>query len=376
MARLVLARTSRVENTPIVSIGVAVDWYGLAAKALGDRALTRDESLAILRAGDDETPALVAAAHAVRRRFFGNTVKINFLVNIKSGICPEDCHYCSQSKLSRAAIDKYPLLGSDEILTSARRGHQFGARRVCLVASGRGPSDGDIAHVGEAVRRVRTEFPDTEICACLGLLNAAQASALKSAGVFAYNHNLNTSEGFYGEICSTHSYADRVETVRVARDAGLSPCCGALFGMGETDDDIVDVAAALSATGVDSLPVNFLIPIEGTPLAGRWELTPWRCLRILCLMRLTSPRAELRIAGGREHHLRSLQPLALLVANSIFIGDYLTAKGQRPEDDIAMIRDLGFAVLGAAAAEDDARPAGARVALKSAAERLGPGAIA
>lgn len=348
-----------------------MDWMTLAARALDGISPTRDESLALLQADDTATPAIVAAAHLIRRRYFGNTVKLNFLVNIKSGICPEDCHYCSQSRLSKAPIDKYGLLSGNEILLAAQRGRQFGARRICLVASGRGPSDADIAHVERAARDVRATLPDAEICACLGLLGASQAARLRDAGVFAYNHNLNTSEAFYGEICSTHDYADRVATVRVAQESGLSPCCGALFGMGESDDDIVGVADALRTLGADSVPVNFLIPIQGTPLAGTWSLTPMRCLRILSLMRLTMPASELRIAGGREHHLRSLQPMGLLVANSIFIGDYLTAKGQRPEDDIAMIRDLGFAILG----EDPAAEPGPRdVALKSSAERLGPGA--
>jgi biotin synthase len=349
------------------------DWPALAERALSGAAPTRAEALAVLRASDDEVPSIVAAAHRVRRRYFGNTVKVNFLVNIKSGICPEDCHYCSQSKLSKAPIDRYALLSGSDIVTAARRGHEFGARRVCLVASGRGPSDADIAHIAAAVREVLHELPDTEICACLGLLTPAQGGALRDAGVFAYNHNLNTSEARYGEICETHTYADRVQTVGIVKQAGLSPCCGALFGMGETDEDVVDVAFALAELGVDSLPVNFLIPIQGTPLAGRWELTPHRCLKILSLMRFANPRSELRIAGGREHHLRSLQPLGLLVANSIFIGDYLTAKGQRAEDDLAMIRDLGFEILGAADHYAPASAAANGVALKSRAERLSPG---
>ena len=350
-----------------------MNWMQIAERSLAGMAPTNEESMAILSAPDEEMPAIVAAAHVLRRRYFGNTVKVNFLVNIKSGICPEDCHYCSQSKLSKAAIDKYNLLSGGEILASALRGHEFGARRICMVASGRGPSDADVAHIATAVREVRSALPDTEICACLGLLSAQQASELKDAGVFAYNHNLNTSENFYSEICETHTYADRVETVGVVKDAGLSPCCGALFGMGESDDDIVEVAQALRAIGSDSIPVNFLIPIQGTPMADRWSLTPQRCLKILSLMRMTSPRAELRIAGGREHHLRSLQPMGLLVANSIFIGDYLTAKGQRPEDDIAMIRDLGFEILGAASDSVATETAnGHGVALKSRAERLGP----
>ncbi len=350
-----------------------MDWMAIAERAIEGVAPTTEESLAVLRAPDAEMPAIVAAAHLLRRRSFGNTVKVNFLVNIKSGICPEDCHYCSQSRLSKAPIDKYNLLSGGEILASARRGHAFGARRVCMVASGRGPSDADVAHIATAVREVRSALPDAEICACLGLLAPHQAAELKDAGVFAYNHNLNTSEGFYGEICETHTYADRVETVGVVKDAGLSPCCGALFGMGESDEDIVEVAQALRRIGADSIPVNFLIPIPGTPLAERWSLTPARCLKILSLMRLTNPESELRIAGGREHHLRSLQPMGLLVANSIFIGDYLTAKGQRPEDDIAMIRDLGFEILGAPGdAVAVAGDGGHGVALKSRAERLGP----
>jgi len=349
-----------------------MDWFAMADRALRGDPPTVEQSHALLQAGDDEIPAIVAAAHRLRHRFFGNTVKVNFLVNIKSGICPEDCHYCSQSRLSRAPIDKYPLLDGSDILASAVRGHEFGARRICLVASGRGPSDTDIAHISRAVRHVRRTLPDAEICACLGLLQPEQARELREAGVYAYNHNLNTSEGFYGEICGTHTYADRVATVQVVKQSGLSPCCGALFGMGENDEDIIEVAQSLGRIGVDSIPVNFLIPVPGTPLEGRWSLTPGRCLKILALMRITNPGSELRIAGGREHHLRSLQPMALLVANSIFIGDYLTAKGQRPEDDLAMIRDLGFQILGQrdGTAGDVAPPAA--VALKSRAERLGP----
>jgi biotin synthase len=354
-------------QTPTIS----ADWQALAEQSLAGRAPTREESLALLRAPDEEMPAIVAAAHRLRTHYFGRTVKINFLVNIKSGLCPEDCHYCSQSRLSRAPIDKYNLISGEDIVRSALRGREFGARRICLVASGRGPSDGDIEHIGRAVREVMTQLPDAEVCACLGLLAPAQAGALREAGVFAYNHNLNTSENFYGEICGTHTYGDRMQTIGVVKESGLSPCCGALFGMGETDEDIVDVAQSLRALEVDSIPVNFLIPIQGTPMAGRWSLTPSRCLKILSLMRITNPASELRIAGGREHHLRSLQPMGLLVANSIFIGDYLTARGQRPEDDLAMIRDLGFEVLGAAEDNTPATPAEG-VALKSAAERLGP----
>jgi biotin synthase len=185
-----------------------------------------------------------------------------------------------------------------------------------------------------------------EVCACLGLLAGGQAERLRAAGADAYNHNLNTAEARYGEICTTHSYADRADTVRRARAAGLSPCSGLIAGMGESDADLVDVAFALRELEPDSVPVNFLIPFDGTPLAGQWALTPQRCLRILAMVRFTCPDAEVRIAGGREIHLRTLQPLALHIANSIFLGDYLTSEGQPGRNDLEMIADAGFTVEG------------------------------
>jgi biotin synthase len=213
-----------------------------------------------------------------------------------------------------------------------------------MVASGRGPSQSELRRFIAAVRAVKGAHPDLEICACLGLLSAGQGEQLKNAGVFAYNHNLNTSEDHYGSICSTHGFADREETVRTAKASGLSPCSGALFGMGETDEDIVDVGFALRDLKPDSVPVNFLIPIAGTPLVGVNELTPLRCLRILALYRLLFPDVEVRIAGGREVHLRSLQPLGLQLANSIFAGDYLTTMGQAVAADLELISDCGLRI--------------------------------
>jgi biotin synthase len=239
----------------------------------------------------------------------------------------------------------------------AARAVETHAGRFCMVASGRGPSEGELAHVTDCVKAVRERYPQLEICACLGLLAEGQAEKLKSAGVDAVNHNLNTSEKFYGEICATHTYADRLDTVQKVKQAGLSPCSGALVGMGESADDILDLAYALRELNVESLPVNFLMPIEGTPLAGRYTLSPTRCLNILCLFRFLNPKASLRISGGREVHLRSLQALGLYVANSIFIGDYLTAKGQAANADLEMIRDLGFEIDGDPAATANPRPA-------------------
>jgi biotin synthase len=320
--------------------------HRLTAAALERRQPERDDALALLRTSDDDIQAVVAAAFEVRRRFFGRRVKLNFLLNMKSGLCPEDCHYCSQRRDSTADILKYPMLGAEESVEAAGRAVHAGAKRLCMVASGRGPAPHELDQVATNVRAVKDAYPDLEICACLGLLQEGQAETLRDAGVYAYNHNLNTSEKHYDQVCGTHTYSDRQDTVGRAAEAGLSPCSGALFGMGETDEDIVDLAIDLRRLQPDSVPVNFLIPIDGTPLAGRFELTPQRCLRILALYRFYFPDVEVRIAGGREVHLRSLQPLGLMIANSIFAGDYLTTEGQPASADLQMIADLGFEVEG------------------------------
>ncbi len=320
----------------------------LAEKAIRLEPPTRDEARAVLATPDDDILDVVAAAFRVRRHFFGRRVKLNYLVNLKSGLCPEDCSYCSQRLGSKADVLKYTWLSTDEAVASAATGIAGGARRVCLVASGRGPTDRDVDRVARSISAIKADHPDVEVCACLGLLSDGQADRLCDAGADAYNHNLNTSDATYADICSTHTYADRVETVDLAKKAGLSPCSGLIAGMGESDQDLVDVAFALRELAPDSIPVNFLIPFEGTPLGGEWHLTPQRCLRILAMVRFVCPDAEIRIGGGREIHLRSMQSLALHVANSIFLGDYLTSEGQPGQDDLQLIRDAGFVVEGAA----------------------------
>jgi biotin synthase len=326
----------------------------LADAVLARSPATPDDALDVLRATDDELLALVGAAARLRRKHFGNTVKVNYLVDLKSGLCPEDCHYCSQRLGSTADILTYTWLKADQAVAQAEAGLRGGATRVCMVSSGRGPTDRDIERVAGMVGALKTEHPDVEVCACLGLLKDGQAERLRAAGVDAYNHNLNTAESHHDAIVSTHTYADRVETVTKAKEAGLSPCSGLIAGLGETDEQLVEALFALKALDSDSIPVNFLMPFDGTPLEGTWELTPARCLKILAMARFVCPDKEIRIAGGREMHLRSLQGLALHVANSIFLGDYLTSEGQAAEADLELIRDNGFAVLGSA---DSATPA-------------------
>jgi biotin synthase len=318
-------------------------WQSLADKALRGEMLTRDEALAVLRAPNTELLAILQAAFRVRRHFFGVKVRLNMLINAKSGLCSENCGYCAQSVVSKAKIDKYGLVDKETILQGAEKAYQLQAETYCIVGSGRAPSDRELQQIIEAVREIKQCYP-MRVCLSLGLVNEEQAARMKAAGVDRYNHNLNTSAGHTPTLVTTHTYQDRVHTVRSVAKAGLTGCSGCLVGTGETDDDLYDLACELRALDVESIPVNSLHPIPGTPLAGKMELTPGHCLKILAFFRLMCPAKEIRISGGREVNLRSLQPLGLYAVNSIFIGGYLTTGGSSPEADYAMIADLGFEI--------------------------------
>lgn len=316
----------------------------MTATALQGHSISREQALDILQAPDSQTLAIVAAAGQVRRKFFGTGVRLNYLVSLKSGMCPENCSYCSQALGSDAGILRYTWLSDDEVHEAVEAGVSHGASTVCLVASGRGPSKREVDKVAGIVAKIHHDHPSLHICTCLGFIDDDKAQQLHEAGSDRYNHNLNTAESHYGDICSTHSYEDRVNTMQTAKKAGISPCTGLIAGMGETDKQLVEVAFALRELGAESVPVNFLLPFEGTPLQAHRELTPQRCLRILSMMRFIHPDAEIRSAAGREYHIRTLQPLVLEVCNSIFLGDYLTSEGQTGKDDLSMIADMGFHV--------------------------------
>ncbi|NLF69803.1 MAG: biotin synthase BioB [Candidatus Anammoximicrobium sp.] len=336
-----MSQTLQAATTPR-SPGVD-DWHQLAEQVLSGRALTAEEGLAILRCPDDDLLDLLSAAFRIRRRFFGKTMRLNFLINAKSGLCPEDCHYCSQSRVSKAAIPKYNILDRQRLLDGARIAHERKAKTYCIVISARGPSEHELQAVEELVPEIKRQY-DLKVCASLGLLTPEQAQRLKACGVDRINHNLNTSPEYYGQICSTHTYQDRIATLRTVRQAGLEICSGGIVGMGEADTDVVRMALELREVEADAIPVNFFHAVEGTPLEGLDALNPRYCLKVLCLFRFANPSREIRIAGGRELHLGSLQALGLYAANSIFVGDYLTTKGQAPPADYAMIEQLGFTV--------------------------------
>ena len=234
-----------------------MDYNQLAEKSLQGEIPTRGEMKAVLQAPDEKVPALLDAAFRVRHHYFGKRVQIHMLMNAKSGLCPEDCHYCSQSSVSTAPIDKYPLVSREKLLEGAVKAKAAGAVRFCMVNSGRGPTDKEIQEMADVVREIKSKVP-INICCSLGLLTEAKARILKEAGVDRVNHNLNTSQRHHPNICTTHTYEDRVATVEHLKAVGLSPCCGGIIGMGETEDDVMDLALALRELDVESIPVNFI----------------------------------------------------------------------------------------------------------------------
>lgn len=320
-----------------------MDYQGLAEKSLRGGLLTREEMRAVLDAPEERLNELLDAAFRVRRHYFGRRVQIHMLMNAKSGLCPEDCHYCSQSSVSKAPIDKYPLMPKERLLEGAYRAKEAGAVRYCMVNSGRGPTPKEIEEMADVVSEIRKNVK-INLCCSLGLMDENKAKVLKEAGVERINHNLNTSRRHHPKICTTHTYEDRVGTIKNVKSAGLSSCCGGIIGMGESADDIMDMALDLRALDVDSIPVNFLTSIPGTPFAQWNFLTPQKCLKVLSLFRFINPSKEIRVAGGREVNLRSLQPLSLYPANSIFVNGYLTTPGQKATDAHRMIEDLGFEI--------------------------------
>ena len=324
-----------------MTTATTTSWQDLADRALAGAPLGEADALAVLQSDDNELLDLLAAAYRVRRHWFGNRVILNQLINAKSGLCGEDCGYCSQSRVSQAEVARYRLLPIPELLDGARHALQRGAATYCIVTAGRGPAARELETLTRAVTLIKAELP-LKICVCPGLLNDEQAQRLASAGVDRVNHNLNTSEAFYPKICTTHTYQDRLATLRAVRAAGMEICSGGIVGMGESDADVVELALRVGQLRVESVPVNFFIPVAGAAITDQGRLNPRYCLKVLALFRFANPAGELRIAGGRELHLGPLQPLGLYAANSIFLGDYLTTKGQAAEEDHRMIEALGF----------------------------------
>jgi biotin synthase len=271
---------------------------------------------------------------------------VHILNNAQNGHCPEDCHYCAQAKSSKAEIEEYGIKPDAEILEEARQAYGKGASCYCMVFAGRGASQTRLDRLTRVISQIKQEFPGKDVCVSTGFVTPDGAVQLKKAGLDRLNHNLNTSEANYPNICTTHTFADRLNTLFAARQAGLKLCSGMIVGMGERNKDIVDVAKRLRELKAESIPVNLLVPIEGNQLSENPDLTPEFCLRVLCLFRFLNPQAEIRVAAGRELHLRSMEVMALYPANSLFLQGYLNAKGEDNAKTLRMIKDAGFEITG------------------------------
>lgn len=301
-----------------------------------------EQALRILEIKDQKDMVfLLGFANAVRNEFKGSTIDLCAIINAKSGRCSENCRFCSQSSHYNTKIDKYPLKEKEEIVESAKKAASLGINRFSMVVSGRNIRD---KKEWESICSTVSEMASIKnitICASLGTLTNKAAGDLKNAGLERYHHNLETAESHFSNICTTHTYQDRVNTVRAAKEEGLKVCCGGLLGIGENRSQIAELAFAINALEADSIPLNFLNPIPNTPLYRAVRMHPMEILKIIALFRFVNPDKGIRICGGRQINLRDMQPLMFMAgADAIMTGDYLTTSGSDTKNDLQMIKDM------------------------------------
>jgi biotin synthase len=304
-----------------------------------------DKKTALYLSGNTglETHNLFDLANALRRKFRGNTIDLCSIINAKSGACPEDCAFCAQSVHSRTHAKVYPLIDKEEIKRAVESAKEKGVKRFCVVTSGKKPSDDELTRICDFISVIRDAglLP----CATLGFLESDQLKQLRDNGLHRYHHNLETSEFFFSEICSTHTYHDKIRTIESAKSLGFSICSGGIFGLGESWEDRVDMAFALKELGVDSVPINLFTPINGTPLSSRELLNPIEALKIIAIYRLVLPEREIRVCGGRPSTLKEkVSQIFFAGADGMLLGNYLTTSGRDPDDDLRMIREMGLEI--------------------------------
>jgi len=316
-------------------------------KALRLEPITPEEGIALMRLPDDCLMPLMAAADTVRRRHKGNKVSLCSIINARSGRCPEDCAFCSQSVHSASQIPEYALVDSNTIIKSAEQARENGAHKFGIVTSGKGPQTrpGEMSALLSRISDMK-EKVDVHRCASLGVISETEAVELRDSGLQEFHHNLETARSFYHNVCTTRGYDENVASIKAARKAGLRVCSGGIFGMGETPEQRIEMAEELRALGVDSIPLNFLNPIKGTKLESAPPLKPLEILKIIAVYRLYLPEKDIKVAGGRDANLRELQSFIFFAgANSIMVGNYLTTKGREVSHDLRMIEDLGLEVV-------------------------------
>ncbi len=312
-----------------------------AKRVLDGEEISFDEAVELIHTSDEDTMVLLAMADKIRQKFNGNEVDLCAIVNARSGKCPENCKFCAQSAHYDTGVKEYPLLAEDALLAAAKKAKEAGAIRFSVVTSGRNTSNPkEFEQIIHVLHRIREEV-GVEICCSLGLLELEQAKQLKEVGVTRYHSNIETAPSNFPNICSTHSYEDKMYTINNAKEAGLRICSGGIFNLGESLEQRVEMAFTLKELGVDSIPLNLLNPIPNTPFEKNSPLSPLEILRTFAVFRFILPHAQIRTAGGREINLRSLQALALTGGlNGIMVGNYLTTEGRAPEEDLQMISDL------------------------------------
>ncbi len=304
--------------------------------------MTREDALKILNTPDTEIEQLIAKAEKLRRRYKGDNVGIHILTNARSGNCSQDCAYCAQSCRSDADIDKYRWVSDEKLFKDNDFVNQNHLARHCIGLSGMKFTDNEILELAERIKAMKAT--GTHLCCSIGFLTEKQAQILKDAGLDRINHNLNTSRSYYSHICSTHTFDQRVKNIKMLQSIGFEICSGGIIGMGESKEDIVDMLFELKEINPEAIPINFLLPIKGTPFENidTSVLTPDYCLKVLCLVRLLVPQADIRCAAGREIYFKGDEKRLLSVVNSIFASGYLTEDGQGIKDTIKAITDAGF----------------------------------
>lgn len=308
--------------------------------------LSFDEAMSLAALDQfDDVLRLFQAANKIREKFRGNTVDLCAITNAKSGNCSQDCSFCAQSSHHKTAVATYPLIPVEEILRRAEETYKKGTKRFCIVTSGCTVEGGEFDMICEAIKRIKEKFPSLKMDASLGKLTQEQARKLKAAGLDRYNHNIETDEAFFKQVCTTHSFDDRLKTLEILKDAGIERCCGGIIGLGETDEQRIKMAFYLKELDVDCVPINFLNPIKGTPAENNQIPPPLDLLKYIALFRLILPTKQIRVCGGRQANLRSLQSMIFYAgADAIIVGDYLTTKGSEPHQDLQMIADAGLQV--------------------------------
>ena len=317
----------------------------VGAKVLGGDPLKVEEGIALdEKIFRRDLPALFEISNLTREKSFGRTIKLCAITNAKSGYCGEDCIFCAQSLHHQARVNSYPLLNVDQIIEKAAQAEAMGAHCFSMVTSGdKIENPKEIDRLGQAVQKIGEYFPSLSCAVSLGMISRNALSDLKEAGLQRYHHNLETAESFFAKVCTTHSFRQRRETVEAAKAAGLQVCSGGIFGLGETFQQRLELAFTLKELEVDSIPINFLHPIEGTGCQGRELMSPLEALKIIAFFRLILPKTNIYLCGGRRITLRSLQSWIFLAgANGMMVGNYLTTKGSPWLEDRTMIQDLGF----------------------------------